>query len=205
MFSATLQRAIDVEHPPPSIVSVTLATNLNGLSAVPERSFFRTQARKRLVVVLTDGETEPLEAGLATAFGRAAPIETVFVRFGSLDERIYATGVAEGGYSHDAKSRAPRARGRARRRSRSRRGRGRGRGGGRAARTGRRADRLAQAGVGPSRADAVADAGRAVPLAVVLLRRNVWWTGLSRVEGRVPSHAPGAAKVSEPRGVAQPG
>jgi hypothetical protein len=44
------------------------------------------------------------------------------------------------------------------------------------------------------------------PLVLVLLRRNVWWSGAPSLSGwRGPVGAPGGAKVSKPRGVAQPG
>lgn len=206
VFTATLQEAIGVEQPPPSIVSVTLATNLNQLGAVPERNFFSASARKRVLVVLTDGETEPLGVGLGKAFGRRPRIETVFVRFGTPDERIYETGIAEGGYEPRTGSSAALARAMSLV-------------GGQLYTEGEVAEAAAAVrsavGEGPT-VSRQQESGRLalmpwvtlavlVPLAVVLLSRNVWWAGRPRVRDRLPTRVPEAAKVSEPRGVAQPG
>lgn len=104
VFAAAIGKAIDIEQPPPGVFALTVATNLNALRSVPEKNYFRPSARKRLLVVLTDGETQPLEGELARAFKRRPRIETVFVHFWDPDERIYETGVEEGGYRPDARS-----------------------------------------------------------------------------------------------------
>jgi len=59
-----------------------------------------------VLVVLTDGESRPFGAELGRAFDVKPPIKTVFVRFWSSDERIYETGVSEGGYLPDRNSAA---------------------------------------------------------------------------------------------------
>jgi len=76
-----------------------LTTSLNALVAMPRANFFSPSAEKRLVVVLTDGETTEATADFARAFQRRPRIETIFVRFWDASERIYATGVAELGYA----------------------------------------------------------------------------------------------------------
>ncbi len=101
VFASTLTRALGIEQPPPSAFYLTRATNLNSLRALPEKNYFLPSAMKRVVVVLTDAETETLEADLANAFKRRPPVETVFVHVWDADERIYETGVEEGGYQPD--------------------------------------------------------------------------------------------------------
>lgn len=56
-----------------------------------------------MLVVLTDGETPPLEnpGEFASAFRKTPRVETIFVRLWHEDERIYETGVAEVGYRPD--------------------------------------------------------------------------------------------------------
>ena len=44
---------------------------------------------------MTDGESRPFGSQLGAAFPGKPPIQTVIVRFGNADERIYATGEAE--------------------------------------------------------------------------------------------------------------
>jgi hypothetical protein len=104
VFASTLEKALDIEHPPPGAFYLTVATNLNALRSVPETSYFPPTARKRVLVVLTDGETQTPEPELARSFKRRPRIETIFVRFWDANERIYETGVAEGGYRPDPRS-----------------------------------------------------------------------------------------------------
>jgi hypothetical protein len=82
-------------------VTPTLTTSLDALRAVPRANYFPPSAERRLLVVFTDGETTAAGPALARAFQRRPRIETFFVRFWNASERIYATGVAEPGYTPD--------------------------------------------------------------------------------------------------------
>jgi hypothetical protein len=106
LYASTLRRALDIEKPPPGAFYLTQATNLNALRAVPEKGYFPESAKKRVLVVLTDGETQALEPGLDQAFSRRPRVETVFVHVSRPDEQIYEAGVAEGGYRADPGSAA---------------------------------------------------------------------------------------------------
>jgi von Willebrand factor type A domain len=97
VFVATIEDAVGIERPGPNLFS-TVATSLGALASVPKLNYFSPTARKRLLVVLTDGETLPVRRDLARAFHVRPRIETILVQFWDADERIYATGVAEGGY-----------------------------------------------------------------------------------------------------------
>jgi hypothetical protein len=95
VFETTLRRSIGVELPPPAFTYSTYATGYDTLAGIPQRRYFSQTAKKRVLVVLTDGESRPFGAQLGAAFPGKPPIETVLVRFGNTDERIYATGEAE--------------------------------------------------------------------------------------------------------------
>jgi hypothetical protein len=110
VFEATLARAIGVERPPPGAFYLTHATNLNALRDVPTKNYFLPSARKRVLVVLTDGETQAPGGELASAFAREPRTRAFLVRVWGEDEGIYETGVAEGGYEPDARSEAALAR-----------------------------------------------------------------------------------------------
>jgi len=103
VIAATLSDSLAIEGdavPPLSeFVIPELTTSLNALVAIPRANFFSPSAEKRLVVVLTDGETTEATADFARAFQRTPRIQTIFVRFWDASERIYATGVAEPGYT----------------------------------------------------------------------------------------------------------
>jgi len=105
VFAATLEHAIGIERPPPELSFSTRATSLGSLAGIPRREYFSPSARKRLLIVLTDGESRPLEGDLARVFSRRPRIETLLVHYWSADERIYETGVAERGYRPDRASR----------------------------------------------------------------------------------------------------
>jgi len=106
VLEATLGKTLDIESPGPSTFFSTRATTYDALEAAPTLNYFPPAVKKRVLVVLTDGETSPLERDLGTAFNREPKIKTVFVRIWDADERIYLTGVAEFGYSADPKSEA---------------------------------------------------------------------------------------------------
>lgn len=106
VFRSTLAKSIGIERPPPAFFFSTRATQLNALSGIPERGFFSPSARKRLLVVYTDGESQPVDAELTRAFARKPRVETVFVHVWDGDERIYETGVPERAYTPDPGSAA---------------------------------------------------------------------------------------------------
>jgi hypothetical protein len=93
-------KAVDIERPGPTLSYANLkATSYDALADIVTGKYFKPEAKKRLVVVFTDGESRPLAGELARAFeGQQPPIQTIFVHHWAADERIYETGVAEAGY-----------------------------------------------------------------------------------------------------------
>ncbi|HUH14464.1 MAG TPA: VWA domain-containing protein [Gaiellaceae bacterium] len=110
VFRSTLAKAIGVERPPPALVFSTRATSLGELAEIPRRELFSRSAKKRLLVVLSDGESQPVEDSLRAAFARPPRIETLFVQLWRGGERIYEAGVPERSYTPDAASSAALAR-----------------------------------------------------------------------------------------------
>jgi hypothetical protein len=108
VVAGTLADAMGIERPRPipAFSFSRRATTLGALRAVPRANYFAPSARKRLLVVFTDGETNDVPRDLERAFQRRPRIETIFVRFWEADERVYATGVAERGYAPDPTSQA---------------------------------------------------------------------------------------------------
>lgn len=106
VFRSTLATSIGIERPPPALFFSTRATQLSMLAGIPERGYFSPSAKKRLLVVFTDGESQPVDADLAKAFSRKPRIETLLVHVWAGAERIYETGVPERGYAPDSASAA---------------------------------------------------------------------------------------------------
>lgn len=104
VFAAVLDESVGIERPPPTFFFSERASTFDALAAAPANEYFSPAARRRLLVVLTDGEIRELELDLAGAFRRRPRVEPLFVRFWAEGERIYETGVAEEGYRPDPAS-----------------------------------------------------------------------------------------------------
>jgi hypothetical protein len=103
VLAAVLDDSLGIERPLP-LEQRSLArhgTTLDALGSVPTASYFSQTARRRLLIVLTDGETRRVAPRLARAFSRRRRVETLVVRFWNASERVYAVGVAEPGYVPD--------------------------------------------------------------------------------------------------------
>ncbi len=106
VFEATLDRAIGIERPPPGGRFRTKATKLDALASVRTLHFFSPKAKHRLLFVLTDGETVPVNrARLAAQLLREPGIDTVFVQFWREGERVFTRQVAEPQYVPDPAAR----------------------------------------------------------------------------------------------------
>ena len=99
VFGETMREAVGIERPPPSTSFGTNVTTLDALGAVPTLNFFTPAAKRRALVVFTDGESEPVTSVLSTDFARTPRIDVTLVRVGDGDDRIYESGVAEAGYT----------------------------------------------------------------------------------------------------------
>jgi uncharacterized protein (DUF58 family) len=100
VFRETTREALGIERPPPSTSFGTNVTSLDALGVVPTLAFFSPKAKKRALVVFTDGESQPVST-LGTDFAQGPNIDVTFVRMGDRSERIWESGVAEAGYTPD--------------------------------------------------------------------------------------------------------
>lgn len=101
VFRETVREAVGVERPGPSTSFGTNVTTFDALGAIPTLGFFSPAARRRAVVVLTDGESQPVTGALASDFARKPHVDVTLVRVGDPRERIWESGVAEAGYKGD--------------------------------------------------------------------------------------------------------
>jgi hypothetical protein len=100
-FRATLSRSIEVGSAGSSGSDV-LTTDLNALDVFARQDLFSPEARKRLLVVLTDGESERVEPGLAVLDKEG--IRTLFVHVWGAEESIFRPSGAEPQYRPDPTS-----------------------------------------------------------------------------------------------------
>lgn len=102
VFASVLARSIEVDAPPPSGLYTARATDFGALAMIPAHGYFAASARRRLVVVFTDGESRAFEsARLRSIFAQPPAVDTIVVRFWSDEERVYTRGLADGAYRAD--------------------------------------------------------------------------------------------------------
>ncbi len=106
-YRATVDLAVDIERPPPRSSFITTATNFDSLTAVASQRFFSPQAQRRAVVVLTDGESQAVNADRLARFFKQPPgVSVVFVQFWGRDERVFNRGLPEPQYRPNPGARA---------------------------------------------------------------------------------------------------
>lgn len=97
-FAAVLHRALGIERPPPSGdkgPQSKVQTSFGTLAQLAWTEYFGAQARHRLAILLTDGESERYSAdAIATQLGEEH-IHLVVVRFWHAAERVYSGGRPE--------------------------------------------------------------------------------------------------------------
>jgi hypothetical protein len=101
-FDAVAKRAVAIESPPPRDQNVR-ATTYDALADIASGNYFDPAASRRIVVLLTDGESAPVEAGrVARALPAAKGYRLVTVRFWNSGEAVYGSGgKPEPGYRPD--------------------------------------------------------------------------------------------------------
>jgi hypothetical protein len=106
VFEATIDRSLGIERPPPRSSFASLATSLETLTTIRTHRYFAPAARKRLLIVLTDGESQPVAgARLGSLFRRSPAIDVVFVHLWHPDERVFTEGAPEPQYRPDRSAR----------------------------------------------------------------------------------------------------
>jgi hypothetical protein len=103
-FDAVAGRGIGIERPPPRDSGVR-ATSLAALAQVASGNYFEPRATRRIVVLLTDGESNPVDAGGVARALRG--YRFLAVRFWRSGEAVYGPdGRPEAGYRPDPAGRA---------------------------------------------------------------------------------------------------
>lgn len=106
VFRATLERAIGIQRPPPASGFILApegqprnnATSLVALADVGTQGFFAPTSSRRLLVVLTDGESlEVSPQVVGRRLGRAS-IDPLFLHFWAANERVFTQGKPESQY-----------------------------------------------------------------------------------------------------------
>ncbi len=91
-FDQTVRRTVQVDQPPPATDAVT-ATDLGALGALGTQSFFSPTAKRRVAIVLTDGESRPFDVRQTTrALAHAPQVTPIFIDVSSPREAVFDPG-----------------------------------------------------------------------------------------------------------------
>lgn len=102
VYAATLRHSIGIERPPPSRRRHN-ATDLAALAQLGPNGFFPATPERRIVVVLSDFETDPFSARKLGASLRRQRVEPLLVHVWDGGERIWG-GLGDAGYRPDPRS-----------------------------------------------------------------------------------------------------
>jgi hypothetical protein len=101
-FDAVVERAVAIEDPPPSTQGVR-ATNYAALDDIATGNYFGPSVTRRVIVLLTDGESNPFDPGeLGRELGAHEGYRFLAIRFWNQDEAVFdADGRPEPAYHPD--------------------------------------------------------------------------------------------------------
>jgi hypothetical protein len=106
VFSSTLKDAIGIERPPPAGTG-DLTTDYNSLGTTGANNYFRSNVRKRIVVVFSDGESRFFDDAQLREDFRKGDVRVLFVHLWNADEKIYLPGgKVDPGYRPDPQAAA---------------------------------------------------------------------------------------------------
>jgi hypothetical protein len=88
VFSTTLRDAVGVERPPP-VGQGPLATDFTSIGNIGPFNYFKPSAKKRLLVVFSDGESRPFDEIILRNQLRQHQVHVLFVHVWNSRERIF--------------------------------------------------------------------------------------------------------------------
>jgi hypothetical protein len=100
-FASVVQNSIQIDEPGPQRFYADRATTYAALAQFADEAYFDATARHRAIVVLTDGESQPVSPALADSLRRRPGVSVVFVHVARADDRVYATALPDPNYRPD--------------------------------------------------------------------------------------------------------
>ena len=99
-FDRVLTQAVAIENPPPIQTNIVRDTTYTALEDIGSGNYFEPGVTRRVVVLLTDGESLPIDTGqIASQLPPAFGYRFLAIRFWAADEGVYdANGRRQPGY-----------------------------------------------------------------------------------------------------------
>lgn len=89
VFRAVVERSIGIERPPPSELDQDQATDFGSLEALATSNFFSPLSAKRLVFLLTDGESRPFDSAALARSLEQEGVELIVLHVWRDTERVF--------------------------------------------------------------------------------------------------------------------
>jgi hypothetical protein len=91
-FTAAVEKAIGIERPPPRSTGLTISS-FDAVAPIPVSGYFRPGVPHKLLVLITDAESEDFDVGTLRYDFRARPrIGVVLIRVGGVGEQVFGPG-----------------------------------------------------------------------------------------------------------------
>jgi hypothetical protein len=100
----TLRLSVGINRPPPSEYYRGQVPILQSLFPIANSNLFNPGVRHPILVVFTDGETDPLQPGIGSVLARSMPVHPLFVHVWASGERLFGHGRLDAKYQPDPKS-----------------------------------------------------------------------------------------------------
>jgi len=104
-FTATVDRAVEIDRPPPER-RANRATAFAALGDLGRQNFFGASARVRVAIILTDGESVPFNLGELRSLLLRGRVAAYFVHVWHPEDRVYGSRGERESYRPDPGSRA---------------------------------------------------------------------------------------------------
>lgn len=105
VFAQTIDQAVQIEEPPPASSNIKATTFTVPLEYLASQNFFPATIHNRLAVILTDGESNPVDDGaVARALATGSGIKVIFIHVWKPGELVYDGNSPEQGYHEDPNS-----------------------------------------------------------------------------------------------------
>jgi hypothetical protein len=105
-FHLTVDKTLGVERPASVQRGNGLGSSLGSFAGVPKQRYFDDKVPHQVLVIFTDTESSPFNPAILRAAYRGSGIETILVRIGSSDERVYENGAPDIRYQPQANAAA---------------------------------------------------------------------------------------------------
>ena len=100
-FASVVRQAVAIDEPAPERFYADRATSFDALAQFVDYAYFDATARHRTLVVLTDGESQPVAGSLVDALRRPPGVHVVFVHVAHANDKLWTTSLPDPNYHAD--------------------------------------------------------------------------------------------------------